>query len=138
MSVLWKSTRKLCMQFVMNHQMSASFISLCVFNGAGNVESLAVPEVSGGRALFTLGHHDYNKGKGWKIKRTARQQCSLHMYKISYRICSWNIYSILSINVNWVGCLIICATWINKGVWTALFLIFYKPVVKKCLDILLQ
>lgn len=29
-----------------------------VVNGAGDVESLAVPEVSGGRALLTFRHHD--------------------------------------------------------------------------------
>lgn len=34
-----------------------------VVDGAGDVESLAVPEVSGGRALVTLWHHDYNGNK---------------------------------------------------------------------------
>lgn len=34
-----------------------------VVDGAGNVESLAVPEVSGGRALLTLRHHDYNNNE---------------------------------------------------------------------------
>lgn len=32
-----------------------------VVNGAGDVESLAVPEVSGGRALLTFRHHDCDR-----------------------------------------------------------------------------
>lgn len=34
-----------------------------VVDGAGDVERLAVPEVSGGRALLTLWHHDCNSNK---------------------------------------------------------------------------
>lgn len=42
----------------------------CVIDGAGDVESLAVPEVSGGRAFLTLRHHDYSskdEGRGNRI-----------------------------------------------------------------------
>lgn len=34
-----------------------------VVDAAGDIESLAVPEVSGGRALLTLWLHDYNSNK---------------------------------------------------------------------------
>lgn len=51
-----------------------------VVDAAGDVESLAVPEVSGGRALLTLRHHDYNDQKeGMGMNSAARYHISDHL-----------------------------------------------------------
>lgn len=46
-----------------SHQQGQSHLPVqaaCVVDGAGNVKSLAVPEVSGGWALLALWHHNCN------------------------------------------------------------------------------
>lgn len=65
-----------------------------VVDGAGDVESLAVPEVSGGRALFTLWHHDYNGNKeraGNGIKFSNSQVSTYKKKSVKYRILAFSI-----------------------------------------------